>query len=150
MNRFVLKNDGLIIYSYLPHKENAKLEFALGQCPQIWRTNWPVFSQKINKSARANLTSKFLTETDNNLEKLIRSLAFEILPICYLEGFSELNRLSEEMPWPEQPKFIFTSNSFDCDEVSNLRSTKISKGTKYYVGQHGHKYGTHYYANRNY
>ena len=62
LNRFVLKNDGLIIYSYLPHKENAKLEFALGQCPQIWRTNWPVFSQKINKSARANLTSKFLTE----------------------------------------------------------------------------------------
>jgi putative transferase (TIGR04331 family) len=45
------------------------------------------------------------------------------------------------------PKFIFTSNNFDTDEIFKMwTAQKVEQGTPYYVGQHGNNYGTWTYS----
>jgi putative transferase (TIGR04331 family) len=56
--------------------------------------------------------------------------------------------MAEKKPWPERPKYIFTSNNFDADDLFKIWTTKkINGGAKYYIGQHGNNYGTHRYMN---
>jgi putative transferase (TIGR04331 family) len=71
---------------------------------------------------------------------------FELLPVCYLEGFAELDEKVRQLPWPKTTRFIFTSNNFDTDEVFKFwAAQKVESGFKYIVGQHGANYGTHRY-----
>jgi putative transferase (TIGR04331 family) len=65
------------------------------------------------------------------------------MPICFLEGFSTILNDLDKIGWPEKPKFIFTSNSFDTDETFKVWvGLKTELGSKYIVGQHGGMYGT--------
>lgn len=145
---FIKKDDAFIINSYLPTKEEIKLEFALGQWPQIWKfynndLNFLKISNKNDSLLRKNLTKKFTYKSDCELENIVRLLLFELLPICYLEGFKELKEISNKQPWPESPKFIFTSVNFSADEVFKIwTASKVELGIKYYIGQHGNNYGT--------
>ena len=50
----------------------------------------------------------------------MRHLLFELLPVCYLEGFEDLQKNVRDQYWPKFPKFIFTSNNFYFDEVFKL------------------------------
>ena len=80
-------------------------------------------------------------------EKIIFEMLFDLIPICFLEGYQDLNEIVKKLDWPNNPKLIFTSNSFDTDEVFKFwTASKISQGTKYIVGQHGGNYGTHCYT----
>ena len=153
---FLNDNDAFIINSYLPLKMEIKLELILKQWPQIWRFhNTKLDLSEIvkvpNKLLREKLTNKFIYKSECDLENIMRSLLFELLPICYLEGFKELKKITNQQPWPKSPKFIFTSNNFDTDEVFKLwTASKVELGFKYYVGQHGGSYGTkksHSYQN---
>jgi putative transferase (TIGR04331 family) len=142
----VRDNDAFIINSYLPAKKAIKLELSLGQWPQIWRSPQFELVEKPNLLLRKSLTKQFVIKSGSNLENISRALLFELLPVCYLEGFSDLNKTVSQQPWPKSPKFIFTSNNFDMDEVFKLwAAIKVESGSKYYTGQHGNKYGTHRY-----
>jgi putative transferase (TIGR04331 family) len=73
-------------------------------------------------------------------------MLFELLPVCYLEGYADLNKLVKQLPWPKKPKFILTSNNFDTDEVFKLwTANKTESGMIYITGQHGNNYGTYRY-----
>lgn len=147
-NFFVRENDGFIINSYLPLKVAIKLELALGQLPQIWKSKAAKIIDEPNQTVREILTEKFERQSTKKIEKIAASLLFKMLPVCYLEGWESLNKMVNLLPWPESPKFIFTSNNFDTDEVFKLwTATKVASGTKYYTGQHGNNYGTHRYMN---
>ena len=146
--RFLKDNDAFIINSFLPQRMEIKLELALKQLPQIWK-----FQQRnidlqgiikvSNKLLREKLTKKFTYNSACDIENIVRSLLFKLLPICFLEGFKELKKIANQQPWPKSPKFIFTSNNFDTDEVFKLwTATKVESGFKYFVGQHGNNYGT--------
>ena len=142
-NKFVRENDAFIINPYLPFKEETKLELSLGQFPQLWKKVRPEIQVKFDNLLRTKLTKEFIQETDNYVENVLRSLLFEILPIFYLEGFLELKKIVSQQPWPKSPKFIYTANNFNTDDVFKLwTATKIEKGSKYYVGQHGNSYYT--------
>lgn len=144
--RLVRENDAFIINSYLPVKESIKLELALVQCPQMWQTPKLEIVEKPDGFLRANLTKKFVIKSENNLENILRILLFELLPVCYLEGYVNLNKIVCQQPWPKLPKFIFTSNNFDTDEVFKLwTAMKVESGSKYITGQHGNNYGTYRY-----
>ena len=146
--RFLNDNDAFIINSYLPQRMEIKLELALKQMPQIWKfQHRNIDLQGIikvsNKLLREKLTKKFIYNSECDIENIVRSLLFKLLPICYLEGFKELKQIANQQPWPKSPKFIFTSNNFDTDEVFKLwTATKVESGFKYFVGQHGNNYGT--------
>jgi hypothetical protein len=68
------------------------------------------------------------------------------MPSIYLEGYPELKRVVNRLPWPKQPPAIFTSGSFQNDEVFKLwTAQKVEAGSRYVLGQHGGNYGTSRY-----
>lgn len=146
--KFVKNSDAFIINTYLPSKEEIKLELALGQIPQLWKYNKTnsyseIINLKIDKVERDKLTKKFESVTNNYLEKIITKLLFQLLPKIYLEGLDELTKIVKNQPWPKSPKFIFTSNEFFGNDIFKLWSAfKSEQGTKYFIGQHGNNYGT--------
>jgi putative transferase (TIGR04331 family) len=146
---FVRDTDALIIGSYLPEKVVIKLQLICQQWPQFWRI--PKFKSpaKPNKALRDKLSKKYISKhTSNNLVEILNLMLFELLPTCYLEDFKKIDRFSEQQGWPKTPKFIFTSNNFDTDEVFKIWvAKKITIGSKYIVGQHGNHYGTYRYMN---
>jgi putative transferase (TIGR04331 family) len=147
LTRYLVRNtDGFIINSYLPKLEEIKLQLALGQCPQFWISPKPETTEKPDWNLRRALTSQINKNSKNHLEKIVKTLLFELLPVSYLEGFADLGKQVRQQPWPSSPKFIFTSNNFDKDDVFKLwAATKIESGAKYFIGQHGNNYGTHRY-----
>lgn len=137
--------DAFIINSYLPKKEEIKLQLALGQWPQWWNSPKRTMSEKPDLTLRKSLANQVISKSGNNLEDILTEMVFELLPVCYLEGFSSLNKLVTQQRWPKNPKFIYTANNFDTDEVFKLwAARKIESGTKYITGQHGN-YGIRRY-----
>ena len=144
--KFINDEDAFILTSYLPIKMELQLELSLDQWPQIW-----IFQQRNSDLSkienahdhllRKKLSKKFIYKTGCDFENITRSLLFELLPIIYLEGFNILNKSVNQQPWPKSPKFIFTSNNYQADEIFNLwTAIKVDSGFKYYVGQHGNNY----------
>ena len=140
LSKFSKKDDAFIINSYLQRWEEVKLAFLLKQCPQFWQS--PLFKAvKFDSIKRLN----FRMNLDSHLgfELFIRREIGHMLPICFLEGFEQLMQQVNDLPWPKSPKFIFTSNNFDTDEVFKVwTGRQVECGVPYYVGQHGNNYGT--------
>lgn len=136
-------SDALIINSFLPKNEEIKLQLALGQIP-LWRTS-PRFepTKRPDRKLRQVLSANIAGGTSETLFGIMCSLVFELLPVCYLESFTELTEKVQQLPWLRNPKIIFTSNNFDTDEIFKLWAAKqVEAGIKYVVGQHGSNYGT--------
>lgn len=145
---FTRNSDAFIVNSYLPFLQEVKLYLALGQVPLKWSSSNLKITEKPDKISRDRLSNYFKAQTDNQLDSIITSLIFELLPVCYLEGFKNLNEMVDKQPWPKFPKFIFTSNNFDTDEIFKLwTANKIEMKSKYFTGQHGNNYGTYRYTN---
>ena len=144
ISKKIIKNDdAVIINTYLPKIEEIKLQLSLGQFPQIPIIEVAEINLKPNQLIRKDLTKSFSFESENNIENIIKKLLFELVPVCYLEGYDHLYKIIEKKSWPKSPKFIFTSNSFYKDEAFKLwTASKVVKGTKYFVGQHGNNYFT--------
>ncbi|MFA5824718.1 MAG: LIC12162 family protein [Gallionellaceae bacterium] len=140
------ENDAFIINSFLPRKEEIKLQLALGQVPQLWASPKLALTENPDRALRQRLSAKIAGAADDSLEGILRTMVFELLPVCYLEGFAGLAESVKQLPWPKKPKFIFTSNNFDMDEVFKLwTAIKVESGYKYITGQHGNNYGTYRY-----
>ena len=147
---FISKDsDAFIISSYLPKKVEIKLQIALRQFPQFWISPTFEISEKYDLKLRRKLSNQIRNKSKNYLENILSEMLFELLPICYLEGFPNITDLAKKQSWPKYPKFIFTSNNFDTDELFKVwLATKVESGSKYFAGQHGSNYGTHRYINR--
>lgn len=147
---FISKDsDAFIISSYLPKKVEIKLQIALRQFPQFWISPTFEISEKYDLKLRRKLSNQIRNKSKNYLENILSEMLFELLPICYLEGFPNITDLAQKQSWPKYPKFIFTSNNFDTDELFKVwLATKVESGSKYFAGQHGSNYGTHRYINR--
>ncbi len=145
---FIRENDALIINTYLPKVQAIKLQLSLGQIPQLFDTTKEWQAKKIDRVLRHNLSKLIFSKENDTLFGIMCSLVFELLPVCYLENFPELSKNVQRLTWPKAPKFIFTSNSFDTDELFKLwTAQKVDSGFKYIVGQHGNNYGTERYQN---
>lgn len=139
---------GIIINSYLPKLEEIKLQFLLKQFPILWDTKNFSSNIKADLQNRKLISNSFSNNRTDKITTFIYKYVFEFMPICYLEAFHDLNATTLKSILPKSPKFIFTSNNFDTDEVFKLYvANKIQTGTKYFVGQHGNNYGIHKYLN---
>lgn len=144
--KLVNDNDAFLIDTYLNSNQLFKLEISLGQFPQLWKRSKIKINAKPDKLLRKKLTNKLSKKSKNDLENVLRNLLFELLPVCYLEGYYEIEKIINKLPWPKSPKFIFTSNSFATDEIFKFwTAIKINSGTKYFIGQHGNNYFTYRY-----
>lgn len=147
-NIFVKDHEGFIINSYLPRLKEFQLHIALGQWPQLWTSPKFQVREAPNSVLRKCLNNELTFSYESNLEKIVYEMIFELIPVCYLEGYSDLKRFTQKQAWPKNPKFIFTSNNFDKDDVFKFwAAAKIEFGSKYLVGQHGNNYGTSRYMN---
>ena len=135
-------NDAFIINSYLPKWQEINLQLSLGQCPQFWNAP-PLNAVSINIEMRRKFRINAALHT--GFEKFVRDLLPDIIPVCYLEGYVELNQQVKSLPWPSRPNFIFTCGNFDTNEIFKAwTGLKIEQGVPYFIGQHGNHYGTHY------
>jgi len=145
---FTRDTDAFIINSYLPKLAHIKLFLLLRQIPQFWTSQEINFKTKPDYELRLSLSDKVSSINNTSIFGILSSMVFELIPVCYLEGFSELQGYAEQVAWPNKPSCIFTSNSFDTDELFKLwTALKVELGYKYIVGQHGNNWGTHRYMN---
>ena len=142
LSKIKRQDDAFIINSYLPQWEEVKLQLALGQFPQKWSSP-PLTASSFDKDIR----KRFIVSSDGyvGFERFLRLQLSEMIPICYLEGYNQLCQQIKTLPWPISPKFIFTSNNFDTDDIFKAwAGEKIEQGCPYFIGQHGANYGTFY------
>ncbi len=140
MSKFVRTHDAFIIKSYLPLMEEIKLQLALGQFPQLWRSPKP---KNVRPDFEKRRHFEIVADKHTGFERFVRSTLGDIIPTCYLEGYNHLVQQTQALSWPSAPKFIYTSNNYDADEIFKIwTGSKIEKGVPYFVGQHGSNYGT--------
>ena len=143
---FERESDAFIINSFLPLEREFVLEVLLAQFPQwhISQKYETLIAPKVE--VRKSLSQELSKIAKSEVESTLATLIFDLIPIGYLEGFTELSELSKKQTWPKKPKFIFTSNNFAGDDVFTMwTANKVAEGIKYIVGQHGAGYGTHKY-----
>jgi putative transferase (TIGR04331 family) len=137
-------DDLLIVNSYLPRKEELKLKILLGQCPRLFSSKLLAIKMEPDIELRRELSGQISCVKKGGVEQMVRTLLFDLLPICYLEAFSSIKKYCARTSWPNKPRAIFTSNNFDTDEVFKFWvADKVLQGSKYIIGQHGNNYGTH-------
>ena len=142
----VRDDDAFIFNSYLPIKEELKLQLALGQVPQLWSPPKLELTKRPDQALRHGLSNEIAEKHSDTLFGVMCSLVFELLPVCYLEGFTEMSDQVNQFAWPSKPKLIFSSGDFGANDVLRLwAAAKIESGAKYVAGQHGNNYGTHRY-----
>lgn len=141
---FIRDSDAFIINTFLPLEREFILEALLSQVPQWHLASTYETSITSKAQVRKALSHELSTISSSSTEKILATLIFELIPLGYLEGFTELTELSRLQNWPKKPKFIFTSNNFAGDDVFKIwTANKVAEGVKYIVGQHGAGYGTH-------
>ncbi len=146
IKNFSRPNDALIISTYLSLKAELALQLNLGQAPR-WRVSKSLdMDWEISRERREAATREFSRFPSDTVEGVIRTLIFRHLPICFLEKYEKLKQLSTTRGYPMNPKFIFTSNSFEFDEAFKIYAAEQTKcGTPIIYGQHGNNYGTSKY-----
>ena len=77
VRRFIKKDDAFIINSYLPTKQEIKLEIALRQWPNLWKfykrnLNLSESSNKPNINLRREIKKKFVNSSDQTFENIVR------------------------------------------------------------------------------
>ena len=140
---FVQNSDAVIVGTYMQRISEIKLNLALAQFPQFRKTEPVKTVAKADLNLRNELKSRFTIENEGTLLRILSSIFFDLLPLVYLEGFTELQNLSKNQDLPKSPKFIFTCINFQSDEVFKVwTANQTEMHTKYIVGQHGAMYGT--------
>lgn len=134
----VRDREAFLISSYLPTWEAIKFQIKLGQIPRFWRSI-DIPQGRISKEKRQ---WKIPVGNKTGFEKFIRELIPFQIPIAYLEGYTSVQSLIEQLKWPPKPKFIFTSNNHNSDDIFKAwAGKKTEEGTPLIVGQHGGHYG---------
>ncbi len=137
-------NDVVVVNSYLPRKQELKLQLLLGQFPRLPTSNVLAIKMEPDTMLRDKLAAQIGYVGKGDVKHIARTMLFELLPICYLEAFSSIKKHCAHLSWPRNPRAIFTSNNFDTDEIfKSWVADKVSQGSKYITGQHGNNYGTH-------
>lgn len=131
-------NEFFFISSYLGVKQDLRLQLKLGQIPKLWR---PVAVPIVQVDLAARQW-QLPTLNSADFPSLVRRLIPKQIPTAYLEGYRNLANLTSNLPWPKRSKAIFTSNSFNADDVFKCWAAgKVEIGAPLVIGQHGGNYG---------
>ena len=142
------KNDIFILNSYLGIFKELLLQLKLKQLPRINLEKTTLVTDKVDYDLRKYLCQKFNLKNSHETESIALNLLYELIPVCFLEGFNKLLADAENTKWIKNPKIIVTANNFDTDELfKTWTAEKVMRGSKYYVLQHGANYGTDFYRN---
>jgi len=120
-------------------KDEILLNLNLKQIPFIYSTpkydisNIPILD-------RSSLN--FKSDKKDSFINFLGSFIGSIIPKGYIEGFSTLKNIVLQQNWPNKPNIIFTSISYNSDEIFKIwMAEKKIHGTKVIIGQHGSTFG---------
>lgn len=134
LNLLRSKNDSIIYSSYFPFIKEKFLELKLGQLPSTWNFNYRINSC-FDYEKRDKIKFDF-KKNEKNIENFIKSILPYAMPISFVEDFENL--LNLEKKFPKNPKFIFSCNAFDMNDLFKVyAANKKMNGTKIISGQHG-------------
>jgi putative transferase (TIGR04331 family) len=134
-------NDAFIMNTYLRFADQLLLTIKINGRPSFWESN-NVDEYTINLEMRERLLHG-MRENKDGFEGMLNILIPSLTPACYLEGYQQITKEIKNLKWPKKPRFIYTCNNFDENEIFKYwLGSKIEEGVPYYVGQHGANYGT--------
>ncbi len=135
MSSLTRKSRHLIIGSYLGRKREALLSLMLGQIPLLTELR----PERVPASQNQLRHDQFYVQS---VEALIMESLKVLIPMSLLQNENSENRYLIGQGWPQYPRTVFTSNSFDTDDdFKNYLSCNWNT-VRYIVGQHGNNYGT--------
>ena len=128
--------DIFIINSYLRFLDEIRLQIKVNKKVTI---NTPINYENLFKVDLKLRNIKLKKSKDDKFVLILKQLVMENIPTSYLEGYKKLVRFTEELPWPKNPKLIFSSNSQFSDDIFKiyLAEKKEKNNTPYISGQHG-------------
>ena len=139
VRKFTKHDEVFIIASYLSTKMEIFLQLRLGQLPKFWR--------------RVSITPCAASISDRNLESerevkdrsfntFLKYMLIKQMPTAYKEGYSTcLNQILDQN-WPDNPKLIYTANSYNSDDIFKIwMADKSEHGAPIMIAQHGGSYG---------
>lgn len=129
-------NKVLIINSYLPRVYEVLLNISCRSMPVTQQVACPPMP---SADQRMRETLDFTGLGDAPFCKFVAEMLPPLLPIYLLEGYGELSTAWKGARWPHAPVSIFTSNSFQFNEVFQHYAAfqKMQNGSKLVIGQHG-------------
>lgn len=131
-------SDAFFLNTYLPNQIEYFFGLRFSQPPQLWRTVAPV-EVAIDNSWRQ---WEVAGESRSTFEACARALIPAQIPAVYLEGYQKIIQQAAALPWPKNPKLIWTSNSWWADDTFKVwAAAKVEQGTPLVIGQHGGGYG---------
>jgi putative transferase (TIGR04331 family) len=135
---FTRDQDAFFLATYLPPGDEVKLHRRLKQVPQLWRSIAPV-----QVAVDGRQRQWVMPDTGGSeFEACVRMLIPRQIPALYLEGYGRLVEQTAALPWPKQPKLIWTSISESGDDVFKAwAAQKVEGGSPLVIGQHGGHYG---------
>ena len=130
--------DAFFLATYLPPGDEMKLHRRLKQVPQLWRTIPPARAV-VDYGKRQWVVPG---ASGSEFEACARALVPQQIPAIYLEGYGQLVEQTAALPWPKQPKLIWTSNSESADDIFKAwAAQKVERGSPLVIGQHGGHFG---------
>ena len=138
------KSEFFVISSYLRLREELKLNYYLNKKLQFFY--YPDIEYKKSK-IDINLRNKlsFKEESKDEFKAILNKILNFYLQLTVLENYFQIRDFIKNLRWPENPKIIFSSNSFaDGGPTQFWIAEKIEHGSKYYLGQHGAGYLEYY------
>jgi len=133
--------------TYLPRGIEWGLALRMFSVPQGLKFQKSLEYEPIDRNLRLRIRA-LISEgggDDRNLSAIQIGIA-SFLPNVFLESFNRTKDSALGLKLPNNPKYIFTSNDFDSNELFKFwLVSKIGNGSKYIVGQHGNNYGTSKY-----
>lgn len=137
--RLMRDKDIFISNSYLSKINEAWLHIINAQFPQFWSDTQPV---KVGLDWQQR-DWQLSIDAANEFEHFLLSMIPKQIPKVFLEGYGLMKEQIENLPWPKNPRIIYTSNVLWHDTVSMAYvAAKVDHGSKLLYGQHGGGYGT--------
>ena len=140
---FQKDHDAVILSTYLTRWREALLNLSFKQLPQFYDFSPEERFESGETDDNAGVLKSLLNYEDTQGFYILLDFIVDLFPRCYLENMNELEVSVNQLRLPKKPKFIFTCNEFDTNEIFKLWSAnQVETGTPYFIGQHGNDYGT--------
>ena len=144
---FLKKNSPIITSTYLP--KYSELNLKIKKSSIFFWKHFYIFKnfQLTNLFSNKYVDKRnkfFFTNNNDKLKSIIFDLVDDFFPSFYYENFKDVKKYVSKNLILNKPSFIFTSNEFLFNEFFKFHLVHFLqyKKTKYYVGQHGSKYGS--------
>ena len=130
------KNEVIFVDSYLPIKEQWRIENKLKQFPSFFKFDENIARNPININKREEL--KIAYHPINDFERFLISLISEQIPVSYLEEYENIISKFNNFPSYSSVKAIYTANAHLFNDQFNIWSAHAKEnGSKLIIGQHG-------------